>query len=50
LQEYKNRNLKEVIAELTVELAEGKELLGYNVDETSKKINSMILILFKSKK
>jgi len=42
LQEYKNRNLKEVIAELTVELAEGKELLGYNVDETSKKINSMI--------
>ena len=42
LEVYKDRNLKEVIAELTAELAEGKELLGYSVDETSKKINSMI--------
>ncbi|WP_235832688.1 DUF5702 domain-containing protein, partial [Acetivibrio mesophilus] len=42
LEEYKDRNLKEAIAELTEELAEGKELLGYNIDETSKKVNSMI--------
>jgi len=42
LEVYKNRNLKEAIEELTEILAEGKELLGYSVDETSKKINSMI--------
>ncbi|GAE90995.1 hypothetical protein JCM21531_4663 [Acetivibrio straminisolvens JCM 21531] len=42
LEVYKDRNLKEAIEELTVILAEGKELLGYNVDETSKKVNSMI--------
>ncbi|WP_243467883.1 DUF5702 domain-containing protein, partial [Acetivibrio straminisolvens] len=42
LEVYKNRNLKEAIEELTEILAEGKELLGYNIDETSKKVNSMI--------
>jgi len=42
LKYIKNRNLKEAIEELTEILAEGKELLGYSVDETSKKINSMI--------
>jgi len=33
---------EEAIEELTAILAEGKEVLGYNVDETSKKVNSMI--------
>ncbi|HOM03535.1 MAG TPA: DUF5702 domain-containing protein [Acetivibrio sp.] len=42
LEVYKDRNLKEAIAELTTELADGKELLGYNMDETSKKVNSLI--------
>jgi len=31
-------------------LAEGKELFGYSVEETSKKVNSMILILFRKLK
>jgi len=42
LEVYKDKNLKEAIEELTAILAEGKEVLGYNVDETSKKVNSMI--------
>jgi len=42
LEVYKNKNLKEAIAELTAMLAEGKELFGYSVEETSKKVNSMI--------
>jgi len=46
LEVYKDKNLKEAIEELTAILAEGKEVLGYNVDETSKKVNSMILIPF----
>jgi len=37
LEVYKDKNLKEAIEELTAILAEGKEVLGYNVDETSKK-------------
>jgi len=37
LEVYKNKNLKEAIAELTAMLAEGKELFGYSVEETSKK-------------
>ncbi|WP_243467897.1 DUF5702 domain-containing protein, partial [Acetivibrio straminisolvens] len=41
-EEYKDRNLKEAIAELTAGLVEGRELLGYSVDETSKKVNSML--------
>jgi len=50
LEVYKNKNLKEAIAELTAMLAEGKELFGYSVEETSKKVNSMILILFRKLK
>jgi len=42
LEVYKDRNLKEAITELTSKLATGEKLLGYDVDETSKKINSMI--------
>ncbi|GAE91001.1 hypothetical protein JCM21531_4670 [Acetivibrio straminisolvens JCM 21531] len=42
LEVYKDRNLKDAIVELTMQLAEGKELLGYSIDETSKKVNSMI--------
>jgi len=34
--------VKEAITELTSKLATGEKLLGYDVDETSKKINSMI--------
>jgi len=37
LEVYKDRNLKEAITELTSKLATGEKLLGYDVDETSKK-------------
>jgi len=50
LEVYKNKNLKEAIAELTAMLAEGKKWFGYSVEETSKKVNSMILILFRKLK
>jgi len=36
LEVYKDKNLKEAIEELTAILAEGKEVLGYNVDEQVK--------------
>lgn len=40
--QYRERNFKEVIAELTSIVSQGESLPGLNVEETSKKINSLI--------
>ena len=40
--QYRGRNFKEAIAELSSIVSQGEALPGLNVDETSKKINSLI--------
>ncbi len=42
LNEYKDKNIKEAISELNAKIAQGEALLDNSVEETSKKVNSLI--------